>query len=107
MRELIDLKAREPLRAPVRNAGHAVRGGRSAGRALDWLAKAWDAEAVAELESDVYLDLTIRRPDVDFSPEKTSLTWPDAKIYLAHAPNAKQDLLLLGGFEPHFFWQQY
>src|SRR4051812_13782756 len=109
MRELIDLKTREPLRDPVLIAAHAVRrrGGRSAGRAMDWLAKAWDAEPVAELESDLYLDMTIRRPDVDFSPEKTSLTWPDAKIYLAHPPNAKQDLLLLGGFEPHFFWKQY
>jgi len=109
MRELIDLKTREPLRDPVLIAAHAVRrrGGRSAGRAMDWLAKAWNAEPVAELESDLYLDLTIRRPDVDFSPEKTTLTWPDTKIYLAHAPNSKQDLLLLGGFEPHFFWKQY
>jgi hypothetical protein len=109
MRELIDLKAREPLRDPVLIAGHAVRrrGGRSAGRAMDWLAKAWNAEPVAELESDVYLDLTIRRPDIDFGPDKSALTWPDAKIYLAHAPNSTQDLLLLGGFEPHFFWKQY
>jgi len=109
MRELIDLKTREPLRDPVLIAAHAVRrrGGRSAGRAMDWLVTAWNAEQVAELESDLYLDLTIRRPDVDFSPEKTSLSWPDTKIYLAHAPNSKQDLLLLGGFEPHFFWKQY
>jgi len=109
MRELIDLKARGPLRDPVLIAGHAVRrrGGRSAGRAMDWLTKAWNAEAVAEMESDIYLDLTIRRPDVDFSPEKTTLAWPDARIYLATPPGATQDLLLLSGFEPHFFWKQY
>jgi len=74
---------------------------------MDWLAKAWDSEVVAELESDIYLDMTIRRPDIDFGPDRTKLTWPDTKIYLAHAPNSKQDLLLLGGFEPHFSWKQY
>ena len=109
MRELVDLKERGPLRDPVLIAGHAVRrrGGRSAGRALEFLAEAWQGEQVATLSCENYLDFTIRRPEIDFSPEKVALEWPDTKLYLAHAEKSKQDLLLLVGFEPHFAWRSY
>ncbi len=109
MREIVDLKSRPPLRDPILITGIGIRrqGGRTAGRSLRRIADAWGAELVAAIDPDEYLDLTVRRPDINIGGEKLAVTWPEIKIYLASPPGAKQDLLLLIGFEPNFFWPRF
>jgi predicted ATP-grasp superfamily ATP-dependent carboligase len=107
MHEIVDLKSKPPLREPILIAGFGVRrqGGRSASRALHYLADSWHAELVAKIDCEEFLDLTVRRPDIE--TENWKLEWPDTNIYLASPPGAKHDLLLLLGFEPNFHWSSF
>jgi hypothetical protein len=107
MREVVDLSNRGPLREPVLIAGLAARrrGGRSASRSVQHLVEAWQAEPVAVLECEEYIDLTVRRPEIDTGTWQVE--WPDTTLYLASPPGSRQDLLLAVGFEPHFHWSAF
>jgi hypothetical protein len=103
---LRQLGSLEGLRDPVLILGFAVRqrGGRLAHEALLQLVKAWQAERVAEIDGDDFIDYTVRRPQRRYPDDKLTIEWPQIDIYLARPPGANRDFILAGGFEPHFRW---
>lgn len=110
MHDAVRLKA--PLRElkdPVLVVGFAVRqrAGRLAHVALTYLADAWQAEPVAEIDPDDFLDFTVRRPEQRRLGDKVTIEWPKTQIFAARPPGSSRDFLLLGGFEPNFRWPTF
>jgi len=69
------------------------------------MADAWHAELVAKIDCEEFLDLTVRRPDIE--TDNWKVEWPDTSVYLASPSGANHDLLLLVGFEPNFHWSSF
>jgi predicted ATP-grasp superfamily ATP-dependent carboligase len=111
MDDVLTLKELErPLREPVLITAFAVRrrAGRLAMQALEHVTEAWNAEQVARIDLDDFLDFTVRRPDVRRPDDQTMfIEWPETRIYLASPEGATRDFLLLTGYEPHFYWRRY
>jgi len=100
----------EKLTDPVMLMGFAVR--RRAGRhpqtVLNHLVSAWDAQLIARIEAEPFMDLTVRRPDIRIDEGvKPELDWPETRIYHAGPEGAQRDVFLLIAFEPHFYWRTY
>ncbi len=82
--------------------------GDSASGAIAHLREVWDAQALADLDSEEYYDYQVNRPHI--SVDETgirSLTWPATRIYIARVPLYPRDIVLVQGIEPNMKWQQF
>lgn len=103
------LQPLRPLRDPVLLAafsGWVDRGG-SAVATLEYLAEAWEATPVAELDPEPFYDFTVNRPRVRLEAGQRAIDWPSNRFFLAQPPGAESDFVLLAGVEPSLRWRTY
>jgi predicted ATP-grasp superfamily ATP-dependent carboligase len=109
MSELV-VSSRPELRSPVLIA--AFRGwndgGQGATLAGGYLAKEWDAESFAEIESENFYDFQAVRPTVSLEDGLTrKLEWPTNTFLHAPIPGLDRDAVILLGVEPNLRWKTY
>lgn len=75
--------------------------------AIDHLVEVWDAEPLAEIESETFFDFTVQRPRVALEDGERVIHWPENRFYVARPPGATRDFVLLSGVEPHLRWRQF
>ena len=82
--------------------------GDSASGAIAHLREVWDAEPLADLDSEDYYDYQVNRPHISIDETGVrSLTWPATRIYIARVPLFPRDIVLVQGVEPNMKWQQF
>ncbi len=101
---------RPPARTPVLVA--AFEGwndaGEAASTALSFLAQAWDATPIGEIDGEEYFDFTQARPEVTIVEGETRrLRWPVTALSAAPALGHAPGLILMSGPEPHLRWRGY
>src|SRR3954464_3968032 len=109
MSELI-VSSRPELRNPVLIA--AFRGwndgGQGATLGAGFLAKEWDAEQFAEIDSENFYDFQAVRPNVSLEDGLTrKLEWPSNTFLHAPIPGLDRDAVILLGVEPNLRWKTY
>jgi proteasome assembly chaperone (PAC2) family protein len=109
MSELI-VSSRPDLRRPVLVA--AFRGWNDGGQGATlgggYLAKQWDAEEFAEIESENFYDFQAVRPNVSLEDGLTrKLEWPTNTFLHAPIPGLDRDAVILLGVEPNLRWKTY
>src|SRR5256886_3625653 len=98
----LNLSFRPELRRPVLVA--AFRGwndgGQGASLAVGYLAKLWDAERFAEIDSEQFFDFQATRPHVSLVDGLTRrIDWPENVFYEAKPDELGRDAALLIGVE--------
>jgi predicted ATP-grasp superfamily ATP-dependent carboligase len=109
MSELI-VSSRPDLRRPVLVA--AFRGWNDGGQGATlgggYLAKQWDAEPFAEIDSENFYDFQAVRPTVSLEDGLTrKLEWPENTFLHAPIPGLERDAVILLGVEPNLRWKTY
>jgi proteasome assembly chaperone (PAC2) family protein len=109
MSELI-VSSRPDLRRPVLIA--AFRGWNDGGQGATlgggYLAKQWDAEEFAEIDSENFYDFQAVRPNVSLEDGLTrKLEWPTNTFLHAPIPGLDRDAVILLGVEPNLRWKTY
>jgi proteasome assembly chaperone (PAC2) family protein len=109
MSELI-VSSRPDLRRPVLIA--AFRGWNDGGQGATlgggYLAKQWDAEEFAEIDSESFYDFQAVRPTVSLEDGLTrKLEWPTNTFLHAPIPGLDRDAVILLGVEPNLRWKTY
>jgi predicted ATP-grasp superfamily ATP-dependent carboligase len=83
-------------------------GGQGASLAGGYLAKTWDAERFAEIDSEGFFDFQVTRPHVSLVDGLTrQLDWPDNAFYHCPIPGLDRDAVLLLGIEPNLRWRTF
>ena len=76
--------------------------------ALEYLARAWDAERFACIDCESFYDFTVTRPQVRLDDDGgRRIEWPDIEVLGAHVPGSAHDLVLLRGVEPQLRWRTF
>jgi proteasome assembly chaperone (PAC2) family protein len=109
MSELI-VSSRPDLRSPVMVA--AFRGWNDGGQGATlgggYLARQWEAESFAEIESENFYDFQAVRPQVSLEEGLTrKLEWPENTFLHAPIPGLERDAVILLGVEPNLRWKTY
>ncbi len=82
--------------------------GDSASNAVAHLCSVWDAQPLADLDSEEYYDYQVNRPNISLDEHGIrSITWPATRIYVARVPLFPRDIVLVQGIEPNMKWQQF
>lgn len=82
--------------------------GDGASTATAYLAKAWDARTVGEIDPEDFVDFTDTRPEVRILEDDVRETvWPATVVSVASPAGAPRDVVLLRGHEPHLRWRTY
>lgn len=81
--------------------------GDSASGAVAHLREVWDAQALADLDSEEYYDYQVNRPQISLEGGVRRLTWPATRVYVARVPLFPRDIVLVQGIEPNMKWQQF
>lgn len=82
--------------------------GDAASGAVAHLREVWDAQPLADLDSEDYYDYQVNRPHISVDATGIrSLTWPATRIYIARVPLYPRDIVLVQGIEPNMKWQQF
>lgn len=109
MSELI-VSSRPDLRRPVLIAAFKGwnDGGQGATLGGAYLAKQWDAESFAEIDSENFYDFQAVRPNVSLEDGLTrKLEWPTNTFLHAPIPGLDRDAVILLGVEPNLRWKTY
>jgi proteasome assembly chaperone (PAC2) family protein len=109
MSELI-VASRPELRSPVLVA--AFRGWNDGGQGATlgggYLARQWEAESFAEIDSENFYDFQAVRPHVSLEEGLTrKLEWPENTFHHAPIPGLDRDAVILLGVEPNLRWKTY
>lgn len=82
--------------------------GEAASGAVAHLREMWDAQPLADLDSEAYYDYQVNRPIIAIDETGIrSLTWPATRIFIARVPLFPRDIVLVQGIEPNMKWQQF
>jgi proteasome assembly chaperone (PAC2) family protein len=82
--------------------------GAAATQAIAYLAEAWDADQVDELDPEEYHDFQVNRPVVSLGLDGTrEITWPTTSVSVATAPGTGRSVVLVQGIEPSMRWRRY
>src|SRR5947208_4335561 len=109
MSELI-VSSRPDLRRPVLIAAFKGwnDGGQGATLGGGFLAKQWDAEPFAEIDSESFYDFQAVRPNVSLEDGLTrKIEWPTNTFLHAPIPGLDRDAVILLGVEPNLRWRTY
>jgi proteasome assembly chaperone (PAC2) family protein len=103
---------REPpaLRSPVLVAAFAGwnDAASAATAALEAVATALDADALARIDPEEFYDFQVNRPTVRLTEgQARQLDWPSNVLLAAPASGAERDLALLSGIEPNVRWRTF
>lgn len=81
--------------------------GRCATASVRWIADRTSSEHLADIDPEEFFDFQERRPEVRFDDDgQRVITWPENRVYSAHA-SPEQDLILLAGVEPRLKWRTF
>jgi proteasome assembly chaperone (PAC2) family protein len=108
--EYVRWEDRPTLRRPVLVA--AFEGWNDAGDAatlaLRWLIDAWSATRFATIDPEEFYDFSSTRPQVRLVDGMTRhIDWPANELWVASAPGAAHDVVLLLGIEPQLRWRTF
>jgi proteasome assembly chaperone (PAC2) family protein len=82
--------------------------GDAASTAARYLADRWDAELVAEIDPEEFLDFSSTRPQVQLDDDgQRQIVWPTTELLSASIPGTTGDALFVLGHEPHLRWRTY
>jgi predicted ATP-grasp superfamily ATP-dependent carboligase len=83
-------------------------GGQGASLAAGYLARLWDAELIADVDSEEFFDFQATRPQVKLEDGLTrQIVWPETAFYRARPQEFDRDIVLLLGVEPNLRWQAF
>jgi proteasome assembly chaperone (PAC2) family protein len=76
--------------------------------AVEFLADAWEAEKVAEIDPEEFYDFSENRPMARLNAEgERRIEWPANTFYAHAAPELDKDFLILKGIEPQLRWRTF
>ena len=82
--------------------------GDAASGAIEHLELIWDAEPLAELDSEDYYDYQVNRPTVRQVDGVTrEIQWPSTMLSVCSPPGSDRDVVLLRGIEPNMKWRSF
>jgi len=82
--------------------------GDAASGAVEHLELIWDAEPLAELDSEDYYDYQVNRPMVRQVDGVTrEIVWPSTAMSVCSPPGIERDIVLLRGIEPNMRWRRF
>ncbi|NLU84915.1 PAC2 family protein [Rhodococcus sp. HNM0569] len=82
--------------------------GDAASDAIEHLELVWDAQPLAELDSEDYYDYQVNRPTVRQVEGVTrEIVWPATRLSVCSPPGAPRDIVLLRGIEPNMRWRSF
>ena len=82
--------------------------GEAASAAVQFLCEAFDAQPLAEIDSQDYYDFTAVRPTVRLVEGRSrAIDWPENSFSAARVPAADRDLIMLRGIEPSLRWKDF
>ncbi|WP_278264513.1 PAC2 family protein [Nocardia sp. AG03] len=82
--------------------------GDAASGAVEHLELLWDAEPLAELDSEDYYDYQVNRPTVRQVDGVTrEIQWPSTMLSVCSPPGSERDVVLLRGIEPNMRWRSF
>ena len=82
--------------------------GDAASGAVEHLELTWDAQPLAELDSEDYYDYQVNRPMIrQIDGVTREIVWPTTQLSLCSPPGGDHDVLLLRGIEPNMRWRSY
>ena len=110
MAEELRISERPTLERPVLVA--AFRGwndgGQGASLAAGYLARLWDAEQIADVDPEGFVDFQVTRPHVKLVDGLTrQIDWPETAFYRARPDGFDRDVVLLLGIEPNLRWRSF
>ncbi|MEV5650784.1 PAC2 family protein [Nocardia sp. NPDC052254] len=80
----------------------------AASGAVEHLELIWDAEPLAELDSEDYYDYQVNRPTVRQVDGVTrEIQWPSTTLSVCSPPGSERDVVLLHGVEPNMRWRAF
>ncbi|BCK55393.1 PAC2 family protein [Nocardia wallacei] len=80
----------------------------AASGAVEHLELIWDAEPLAELDSEDYYDYQVNRPTVRQVDGVTrEIQWPSTTLSVCSPPGSSRDIVLLHGIEPNMRWRSF
>lgn len=80
----------------------------AASGAIEHLELIWDAEPLAELDSEDYYDYQVNRPNVRQVDGVTrEIQWPSTTLSVCSPPGSERDVVLLHGIEPNMRWRTF
>jgi predicted ATP-grasp superfamily ATP-dependent carboligase len=83
-------------------------GGQAATLAGGYLARLWDADRFAEIDSEGFVDFQATRPHVSLEEGLTRrIDWPENAFLYGRIPGADRDAVLLLGVEPNMRWRTF
>jgi predicted ATP-grasp superfamily ATP-dependent carboligase len=83
-------------------------GAQGATLAGGYLAKTWEAERFADIDSETFFDFQATRPHVSLVDGFTRrIQWPENAFYHARIEGLEQDAVLLLGVEPNLRWRTF
>ncbi|UAK39057.1 PAC2 family protein [Gordonia bronchialis] len=82
--------------------------GDAASSAVEHLALMWDAEPLADIDSDDYYDFQVNRPTIKQIDGVTRrIDWPTTSISYCSPAGADRDIVLVRGIEPNMRWRGF
>lgn len=82
--------------------------GEAASDAIEHLELLWDAEPLAELDSEDYFDYQSNRPTIRQVKGVTrEIQWPSTRLSVCSPPASSRDVVLLSGVEPNLRWRSF
>ncbi|MDT2007671.1 PAC2 family protein [Rhodococcus opacus] len=82
--------------------------GDAASGAVEHLELTWDAQPLAELDSEEYYDYQVNRPTVRQVDGVTrEIVWPATRLSVCSPPGSDRDVVLLRGIEPNMRWRSF
>src|SRR5215212_1066436 len=83
-------------------------GGQGASLAGSFLARAWAAERIGEIDPETFFDFQATRPQVSLVEGMTRrIDWPENSFYSGRPPGGDRDIVLLLGVEPNLRWRTF
>ncbi|WP_280269988.1 PAC2 family protein [Nocardia wallacei] len=80
----------------------------AASGAVEHLELIWDAEPLAELDSEDYYDYQVNRPTVRQVDGVTrEIQWPSTTLSVCSPSGSSRDIVLLHGIEPNMRWRSF
>jgi hypothetical protein len=79
--------------------------GEAASGVIDHLVDHYSAELEFAIDPEEFYDFQVNRPTTRLIDGTRTVEWPTTEVLVAHLP--ERDLVLIGGPEPNFHWQEY
>jgi proteasome assembly chaperone (PAC2) family protein len=82
--------------------------GDAATTAARYLAERWDADLVATIDPEEFLDFSVTRPQVRLDDDgQREIVWPTTDVFAASIPGGAGDALIVLGHEPQLRWRTF